>query len=146
MNLEQGRRHIVVGVDGSGASLAALRWAGREAGLRGVGLRVVRAWENQMHRMAPYALHARLLDDSEDRLAASGRLNEAVGAALESEPGAEVTVEVAEGLAARVLLDRAAGAELLVLGITAAPGTGVVGPVAQACLRHAPCPVVVVGA
>jgi nucleotide-binding universal stress UspA family protein len=52
---------------------------------------------------------------------------------------------VTEGLAARVLLDHAGGAELLVLGSAAAlAGPHTPGPVARACLRHARCPVVVV--
>ena len=60
-------------------------------------------------------------------------------------------MEAVEGLPAKVLLDRACGAELLVLGgLTAAPGPGGhqpgdhVSPVALACLRAASCPVVVV--
>jgi nucleotide-binding universal stress UspA family protein len=60
-------------------------------------------------------------------------------------PAVPVTVEVIEGLAARVLLDRAAGAELLVLGQAVGAGQDIIGPVARACLRHPPCPVVVAG-
>ena len=66
-------------------------------------------------------------------------------------PGAaEPLLEVAEGLAVQVLLHSAAGAELLVLGGTQpagdAPGRPAadLGPVARACLRAAPCPVVTV--
>ncbi len=54
-----------------------------------------------------------------------------------------MTAEIAEGLAARVLLDHADGAEMLVLGSARGAPDGI-GPVARACLRHAPCPVVVV--
>jgi nucleotide-binding universal stress UspA family protein len=55
-----------------------------------------------------------------------------------------VDVRVAEGLAARVLLDHAVGAELLVLGSATRCAPDGIGPVARACLRRAPCPVVVV--
>jgi nucleotide-binding universal stress UspA family protein len=55
-----------------------------------------------------------------------------------------VTLEVAEGLATQVLLDRAAGAELLVLGGVISTGRDAIGPVARDCLRHPPCPIVVV--
>jgi nucleotide-binding universal stress UspA family protein len=37
MNSAHGKPRIVVGVDQSPASLAALRWAAREAGLRAIG-------------------------------------------------------------------------------------------------------------
>src|SRR4029077_8836942 len=49
-----------------------------------------------------------------------------------------------EGLATQVLLDRASGAELLVLGGVASTGRDAIGPVARDCLRHPPCPIVVV--
>ena len=57
---------------------------------------------------------------------------------------------MAEGLPVQVLLHYAAGAELLVLGGGLAAGDGprrlaaAPGPVARACLRAAPCPVVAV--
>jgi nucleotide-binding universal stress UspA family protein len=136
---------IVVGVHGSPSSLAALRWAAREAALRGTGLLAVRAWEDQATRRAPYASLAGQPVAGEDRAAAAARLAESVRDAL---TGTEVAaaVKLAEGLAARVLLDHAAGADLLVLGSAAGAGPHAVGPVAQACLRHASCPVVVVSA
>jgi nucleotide-binding universal stress UspA family protein len=137
-------RPIVAGVSGSAASLAALRWAGREAWLRGTPLRVVRAWENMAGRIAPYAVHARARVWEEDRAVARLRLEEAVRAALGPAPGVPVRVELADGRAARVLLDRAWGASLLVLGSGADQAEGAIGPVAQACLRGAACPVVMV--
>ena len=59
-------------------------------------------------------------------------------------PPVNVDVRLAEGLAARVLLDHAVGAELLVLGSAIRCAPDGIGPVARACLRHAPCPVVMV--
>jgi nucleotide-binding universal stress UspA family protein len=143
VNQELGQR-IVVGVHGSPASLAALRWAGREAGLRDTKVHVVRAWEHDAKRVAPYAVRASLLAWEEDRLMAGAQVEEAVRATLGPSCPVEVGVEVADGLAARVLLDRAAGAELLVLGSGGGAAPGGIGPVARACLRSAPCPVVVV--
>jgi nucleotide-binding universal stress UspA family protein len=63
-------------------------------------------------------------------------------------PGVVVRVEEVHGLAARVLLDRCAGADMLVLGTSSdVPGAlRSAGPVIRACLRRAPCPVVVIGA
>jgi len=133
----------VTGVDGSSASLAALRWAVREAGLRETALHVVRAWEDAAKRVAPYASHTCPPGRAEDLLDASQALEGEVTTAVGCTPLATVTVEIAEGLAARVLLDHADGAELLVLGSAGCAPDGI-GPVARACLRHAPCPVVVV--
>ena len=76
---------------------------------------------------------------------AAARLADAVRTALGPAPSITVTVEVTEGPAARVLLDRAAGAELLVLGGAVGAAQDRIGAVARACLRHPPCPVVVVG-
>lgn len=60
--------------------------------------------------------------------------------------GVPVRTEVATGLAARVLLERCEGADMLVLGtVSNSPGASrSVGPVIRACLRRAPCPVVVI--
>jgi nucleotide-binding universal stress UspA family protein len=125
------------------ASLAALRWAVREAGLRESALQVVRAWEDTAKRVAPYASHTGRPAGAEDHHRVAGRLQADVAGALGPSPLVPVLVQVAEGLAARVLLDHAAGADLLVLGSARCAPDGI-GPVARACLRHAPCPVVVV--
>jgi len=148
MKSAHGNPRIVVGVDESPASLAALRWAAREAGLRATRLQVVQAWERARWRVAPYASCVRLRGaergTDEDRAAAGARLEGAVRTMLGPAPVIPVTVEVAEGLATQVLLDRAAGAELLVLGGVASTGRDAIGPVARDCLRHPPCPIVVV--
>ncbi len=134
----------MVGVDGSTASLAALRWAVREAGLRESALQVVRAWEDVAKRVAPYASHTGLPGGAEDHHRVAYRLQADVAGALGPSPLVPVLVQVAEGLAARVLLDHAAGADLLVLGSATRCAPDGIGPVARACLRRAPCPVVVV--
>jgi nucleotide-binding universal stress UspA family protein len=61
-------------------------------------------------------------------------------------PDVKLRVEVVDGLAARVLLDRCAGAEMLILGTSSdEPGSPrSAGPVIRACLRRASCPVVVI--
>jgi nucleotide-binding universal stress UspA family protein len=144
MSRAHGTPRIVVGVDESPASLAALRWAAREAGLRATRLEVVRAWERARWPVAPYASRPHPPGSHEDCAAAGARLAGAVRTMLGPAPAIPVTVEVAEGLATQVLLDRAAGAELLVLGGVASTGRDAIGPVARDCLRHPPCPIVVV--
>jgi nucleotide-binding universal stress UspA family protein len=56
--------------------------------------------------------------------------------------------EVAEGQAAQVLLAAADGADLLVLGSSrhGMLADVVLGAVGQECVRHAPCPIVIVRA
>ncbi len=142
-----GLPRIVVGVGGSAGSFAALRWALREAGLRRARLQIVRAWEDRAKRVAPYAPGASQGNaQEEDRRAEVARLEEAARSAVSPAPPVPVAVQTSEGLAARVLLDHAAGAELLVLGSASNSTPGGIGPVARACLRNAPCPVVVVNA
>lgn len=138
-------RRIVVGVHESAASLAALRWASREAGLIGARVHAVRAWEDPARSLAPYAPHSGLPCREEVGEAAKAQLDEAVHDVLGVPAQVPVTVEVAEGLPARVLLERAGGAEFLVLGAANRAADGI-GSVARACLCRPRCPVVVVSA
>lgn len=146
MEQELRPRRIVVGVHGSDASVTALRWAVREAELLEARLHVVCAWEHEAAWVASYAPHVGLPCREETCKMARIAAEQAVRTVLGPYPSIPVTVEVAEGLAARVLLERAAGAEFLVLGTTASRAGDGIGPVARACLRHASCPVMIVGA
>jgi nucleotide-binding universal stress UspA family protein len=139
-------RRIIVGVHGSAASAAALRWAAREAELLGARLHAVRAWEDEARWLAPYAPHSGLASREEVGKVLGAELEQAVQKVLGAPGPVPVTVEVAEGLPVRVLLERADGAELLALGTAAGRAGDDIGPVARACLPRAPCPVVVVGA
>jgi nucleotide-binding universal stress UspA family protein len=140
MSVPAGRR-IVVGVDGSAESAAALRWACREASFRGAEVHAVHVREAKCHSLASYAAAAS--PSAEDDIEAMWR------SVLHDQGGAlPVRTEVAEGLAPRVLLERCAGADMLVLGTASdVPGSSrSAGPVIRACLRRAPCPVVVISA
>jgi nucleotide-binding universal stress UspA family protein len=132
-----GTPRIVAGVHGTVASDIALDWAAREARLRGAHLHLVLAHDAAGSGRAPYASPpAPAYDDAE-----AVCLSRAALRAARVLPRHRVTAELADGLPARVLADRAAGASLLVLG--AAPA-GFLGPVTRSCLRQAPCPVVIV--
>jgi nucleotide-binding universal stress UspA family protein len=140
-------RRIVVGVDGSAESVAALRWACREASLRGAEVLAVLVLEAACHQVASYAVPAPRTSAGSWG-AARDALRRSVGETAGLFPDVTVRIEIAEGLAARVLLDNAAGADMLVLG-HASPGPDpyrAAGPVIRACLRAARCPVVVIGA
>ena len=140
-----GTRRVVVGVDGSAESVAALMWACREASLRDASVDAVLAVEAACHRVASYAV-PRPVTAQGSWGHARDVLRRAVAHAIALFPKLTVQAEIAEGLAARILLDRANGAEMLVLG-RSRPGDGQQppGPVVRACLRAAPCPVVAIG-
>jgi len=146
MTIEFGVRRIVVGVDGSAESVAALRWACREAGLRGAEVVAVLALESACHQVASYALPAPRTSGGSWG-SAREVLRRSVSEAAVLFAGVTVRTEIAEGLAARVLLDQAADADLLVLGRTAygSDPYRAAGPVIRACLRASGCPVVIIG-
>ncbi|KDN87005.1 universal stress protein [Kitasatospora cheerisanensis] len=134
-------RRIVTGVDGSDSSRAALRWAVRQAALTGATVEAVITWEYP----AVYGWGL-TLTDADFTAAAEQTLAKLVEE--ENDPAHPVTISrrVQCGNAARVLLDAAEGAELLVIGSRGHGGfTGaLLGSVGQHCVQHAPCPVVVV--
>jgi nucleotide-binding universal stress UspA family protein len=134
---------IVVGVDGSDHARAALRWAQREARLRGDELTAVLAWGlfDQLH-----AGGGTSFDPDYGPSDAAAALAAVVEETLGSEAAAGIEQLVVCDLPARALLDLAGRAELLVVGPR---GRGalrelMLGSVSQACLQHAPCPVAVV--
>ena len=137
---EQGQR-IVVGVDGSQSSKAALRWAIRQAKLAGASVDAVTAWRYPTgYGWAPIA------DGEIDfETEAKKTLVEALGEVSGLEPEVPVRPLVAEGHAAEVLLRTAQGADLLVVGSRGHGGftSALVGSVSLYCVLHAHCPVLV---
>ena len=137
---------IVVGVDGSPESLAALRWAAQEARLRGAMLRAVHAWFMPMvFTSGPPLL---VLPEAGDELGEEGDkvLSDALEAVAPDVEGLALERSVVEGSAAHCLLRAAEGADLLVLGSRGHGGFHglLLGSVSQQCAHHAPCPVVIV--
>ena len=143
------RGWIVVGVDGSAASAAAVRWAVREARLRHAAVHLVCASDSDARLRAPYASWSWVTREDERQAAATAMLAAAAELARPHLPPGWLTTELVRESPVRALLDQAADAEMLVLGMARfARGTGQpirpIGPVALACLRLAHCPVVVV--
>ncbi|GAA4553286.1 universal stress protein [Amycolatopsis samaneae] len=144
MTQETDRNRIVVGVDGSPASAAALRWARAEAAARGSTLHAVTVW--LYDAMLDDASVARTQEDA--RQTHLAKLEEFVATTLGENPGVEVTCAAPDGDAGDILVAMSADAAMLVLG---SHGTRtlrhlVLGSVCSACLRHACCPVVVLPA
>lgn len=133
------RPTILVGVSGSAASAAALRWAAQEARARHGRLRIMLTWHSEQR--AFYAHQAGRPDPHGQRDTASPALAETVRAVLGSGPRRNTTAEVVEGTAERILVAESSAVDLLVLG----SGAGnTIGPVVRTCLTEAHCPVVVV--
>ncbi|AEW98072.1 MULTISPECIES: universal stress protein [Streptomycetaceae] len=133
---------IVVGVDGSASSRAALTWALRQAELTGAVVEAVLAWQppDAWYGLVP---PAGTLDAY--REAAGGVLARALAETVDAARASRVRSRVAEGNPAAVLLEAARGAELLVVGHRGHGFAGaLIGSVGLHCTHHAPCPVAVV--
>jgi nucleotide-binding universal stress UspA family protein len=137
-----GERRIVVGVDGSASSRAALAWAVGQARLTGAVLDVVTAWEIPLAIRNPWPPG---LTTNFEKLAEDAQA-EAITSLAGRTDQVEIRSRVVEENAAQALLDTAAGAELLVVGSHGHGGfmQALLGSVGQHCVHHATCPVVVI--
>lgn len=133
---------IVVGIDGSAGSLAALRWALREGGIRRVRVDVVHCWQAQL---LPGVVFGPLHEMHTGSVCMVH--NEVAAALVGIDPPPEVVQTSVQGHPARTLLSRAAGTSLIVLGVHESPKLRdlVYGRVAVKCLKHAVGPVVIIG-
>ncbi len=138
---------IVVGVDGSPGSLAALRWALSEAALRGVDVHAVGTWKfaGGMGYVMPG-------DAASPGEAMTTAMEATIAAAValtsggEAPPAVTITVSAVRGDPALELQRSVGDGDLLVVGSRghgAAVGL-LLGSVSQHVVAHAPCPVVVV--
>jgi nucleotide-binding universal stress UspA family protein len=134
---------IVVGVDESTGAAHALRWAAREGRLRRLPVTAVLAWGylDQHHATVDAGFDAGYAEA--DAVAA---LDAIVESTLAPSAAELVDRRAVCGLAAAVLLEAAAGADLLVVGARGLGGFRelLVGSVSQHCLHHATVPVAVV--
>ena len=130
---------IVVGVDGSPSSQRAVRWASEQAKLTGATLRAVSSWR--------WPNYITIVPPGVDLASDTRRtLDEVLEEALTGSEDVSVTRHVIEGPPGPALLTQAQDATLLVVGAqgrAAFPGM-LLGSVAEYCVRHGSCPVVVV--
>ena len=136
---------IVVGVDGSGGSRAALEWAFAEATRRGASVKAVSVWQYPYIALAPAPLGGAVAPAVEMQHASEEALD-TVLADVGIPDGVTVERIVKEGSAAHVLLAEAEGATLLVVGARGHGGfTGLLlGSVATQCVNHAVVPTAVI--
>ncbi|MEV0189604.1 universal stress protein [Kitasatospora purpeofusca] len=139
---EEHENRIVVGVDGSAVSAAALTWAVRLAALSGATVDAVIAWQYPVGYGVPSPTLQSV--DFEDN--ARQTLSRVVGEVSARAPEVTVRRHVVRSHPAAALIDAADGAQLLVVGHRGRGGFAgaLLGSVSQHCVHHAPCPVVVV--
>lgn len=138
---------VVVGVDGSAQARAALRAALSAAADRSTGLVVVSSYSSELYWLGGAGGEVPVVDDvrgstrklAEDLLAA-------VRAEVPEADGVPVTVEATPDPPAAGLVNRSAGAQLVVVGNRGrgAVLSAVLGSVALHTVTHAHCPVLVV--
>ena len=140
-NPQAGR--LVVGVDGSAPSQAALRWALEQSRLTGTPITAVIAWQYP----PDYGLGAVPEGWSPDQDAANA-LERTLQEVCGDDRPADLRSVVREGNPARVLLDESQGAAMLLVGSRGHGGFYglLLGSVSAACAERASCPVLVLHA
>lgn len=132
-------RRIVVGYDGSADGARAVQWAAEHAAQQHAVLEVVHSYDYPYLERLGAETRTRLHDDAVAVADAGVRL------AREADADVEVRAVVEVGEPGRVLVARAEGADLLVVGHQGANRAHhrMLGSVAVRCVHHAPCSVVV---
>lgn len=138
-------RSIVVGVDGSDNACAALRWAARRAQATRSTIRATLVWQRSSLSKADGSISSEPTAEQDVDHAAAVALDEFVA---EARVAHDVTIErvFLEGPPAKMLIDEAREAQLLVVGARGREGfVGLLlGSVANAVTQHPPCPVAVI--
>ncbi|WP_151083546.1 universal stress protein [Nocardioides cynanchi] len=134
---------IVVGVDGSQGSAAALDFALSEGHSRGLGVELVTGWLANPRQAGPGATSP---VDAGRALALALQDLELSAALARGLPRPPVTHVVVHDHPGRVLAARSAGAAMVVVGSgrMSSASRKVLGSVGEYCLRHSSAPVVVV--
>ncbi|MGW7729958.1 universal stress protein [Streptomyces canus] len=152
-NLRGSLGRVVVGVGDATGGAGAVRFAAREAEVRGCALTAVRAWRSPVHEPGSPPTESlpggpRLAADAavapEEQVSAT--LGDALREVVREHPQVDVSHRAVEGPAHRVLLEASADADLIVVGALRRHGhSGLqLGSVAHALLHHSACPVAVV--
>ena len=133
---------IVVGVDGSDSSRAALRWAVKQAKLTDQPLEIISTWQHPTN----YDRSMLLPEAIDFEALARRQLDESISVAVDSDCDSNITTKVIQGHPAPTLVDHSRSASLVVVG---SRGHGefvgmLLGSVSEFLTAHAHCPVVVV--
>ena len=141
--------HWIVGIDGSEAAVAALRWTVVQSAHRDVQIMAIGAY----HVPAIMAMFTAKRGFGVDELGLAATAGHDVDVAIEAATastgaGVPVQPQVIEGQAQNVLVDASVDADLLAVGRTGADDLRhhLLGSVSRYCVTHAHAPVVVVPA
>jgi nucleotide-binding universal stress UspA family protein len=136
---------VVVGVDGSDSSLAAVRVAVREAAVRGRSLRVVHAFVWPLVAASTTGLRPEPLDTSM-RQSGEELVRDAVAEAAKADPEVPVSGHLVTGGAGAILVGESRDAALVVTGDRGLGGFAglLLGSIAIQVAAHGECPVLVV--
>ncbi|MFF5143016.1 universal stress protein [Streptomyces sp. NPDC013157] len=142
--LSGGHERIMLGAGDPDTADEAVRFAFREAEARECALYAVRAWRCPAHEVGNQVALGEVARRHEEK--ASALLDTLLGEAVAAHPKVSVRSVTAEGPAHRILVDRSAAADLVVVGARRRHGhVGLqLGRVAHTLLHHAKCPVAVV--
>jgi nucleotide-binding universal stress UspA family protein len=132
---------VLVGIDGSSNSMAALALAFEEASLRKVGLKALHAWSDTSGREVPVPGWEDTLRGTEDAL-----LAESLAGWSERYPDVEVHRILVRDRPVRALLDEAETAQLVVVGSHGRGGFAgmLLGATSNALVQSTECPTIVV--
>jgi nucleotide-binding universal stress UspA family protein len=135
---------VVVGVDGSDSSVAALSWASRYGAATGATVRAVRVWHYPTAAGLPPGKTPEPVENEVEGWVRD-ELSQAVTKA-NPDSAAQVETKIVYGHPAEALIDESRGESLLVLGHRGHGGfaEALTGSIVIHCVNHAACPVVVV--
>jgi nucleotide-binding universal stress UspA family protein len=137
----QSQRRVVAGIDGSAASIQALRWALNYAALSGCATEVIVGWDSPANLGWAFPVPS----DLDPEMSAEQVLDILIGQLRAEFPNQVIGGRVMQGSAAPLLVEASAGADLLVM---ANRGHGelvgmLLGSVSEYCVAHAHCPVLI---
>jgi nucleotide-binding universal stress UspA family protein len=139
---------ILVGVDGSDASIEALRWATYEAGRRDVPMLIVSCYSVPVYGMQEAGIYQTCEDVAMFEQGAATIVREATKLVAEIDPHVVVEVMTVLSAAAVAIADTARAGDEIVVGATGHSGfmDGVLGSVATSVVHRSQVPVIVVPA
>ena len=140
-SVEKPTPRIVVGVDGSPASITALRHARHHASLEGLAVQAVTCWD-----LPPMYNGFVMLNFDDFRQGAAEILEKAIDEAYGDDTPEDLRLSIVGGDAREALVSLGRNSRMLVLGTRGhGPFTGFfLGSISAGCIAHATCPVLIV--